>query len=62
MPDPVDPRLFAAELEDAVSEFNRLANLAAQQGLAVEAEVRTERTPDFGPDRVILSMRMAVGR
>lgn len=58
LPPPIDPRQLAAEIEAAVAEFNRLANLAAQLGLTVETEVRSEPTPEFRPPRAILAVRV----
>jgi hypothetical protein len=39
IPPPIDPRQLAAEIEASVSEFNRLAALAASMGVVVVAEV-----------------------
>jgi hypothetical protein len=42
IPPSIDPRLLATEIEASVAEFNRLVNLAAELGLAVEAELHDQ--------------------
>ena len=42
IPPPIDPRQLAAEIEASVSEFNRLAALAASMGVEVVAEVGSQ--------------------
>lgn len=39
IPPPIDPRQLAAEIDAAVSEFNRLAALAASMHIQVKAEL-----------------------
>lgn len=43
IPPPIDPRQLAAEIEASVSEFNRLAALAASMGVQVVAEIGEQR-------------------
>lgn len=58
VPPPIDPRMLAAEIEASVSEFNRLANLAAQVGVTVEAEVHRQSSPERAASRPILMVRV----
>ena len=51
IPPAIDPRLLAAEIEASVSEFNRLANLAAELGVRVEAELHRLDLVDHKGDR-----------
>jgi hypothetical protein len=57
IPPPIDPRLLAAELEAAVAEFNRLANLATSLHIAVVAELGSQAQPDL-PDRPVLRIQV----
>jgi len=57
IPLPIDPRLLAAEIEAAVSEFNRLAALASDHHIAVRAELRIEAHGDR-PDRPVLAVQV----
>ena len=43
IPPPIDPRILAAEIEATVSEFNRLAALAASVHIEVRAEIQAFR-------------------
>jgi hypothetical protein len=43
IPPPIDPRQLAAEIESSVSEFNRLAALAASMQIQVQAEIGEQR-------------------
>ncbi|HEY0648072.1 hypothetical protein [Phenylobacterium sp.] len=58
IPPAIDPRLLAAEICAAVSEFNRLANLADQLGLAVEVEVLHQQTPEHQHPRPVLMVQV----
>ena len=58
IPPPIDPRQLAAEIEAAVSEFNRLVNLATDLGLRVEAEVHSLPAPSPTADRPLLMVRV----
>ena len=58
IPPAIDPRLLAAEIGAAVSEFNRLANLANDLGLAVEVEIQHQPMPDRGPPRPVLMVQV----
>ena len=58
IPPAIDPRMLAAEISAAVSEFNRLANLADQLGLAVEVEVLHQQTPERQCPRPILMVQV----
>lgn len=51
------PGLLAAEIEAAVSEFNRLAALACDHHIAVLAELRSEAQVER-PDRPILAVQV----
>ena len=53
-----DPRLLAVEIESAVSEFNRLANLASEHGFAVEAEVQHQAIPGWDHRRPVLAVQV----
>jgi hypothetical protein len=57
VPPPIDPRLLAAEIEAAVSEFNRLAALATSMHVRVIAEVLAQATPG-GPERPVLAVQV----
>jgi hypothetical protein len=57
IPQPIDPRDLAAEIEATVSEFNRLSNLAASVHVSVIAEVHTQKSTD-GPDRAVLMVQV----
>jgi len=57
IPQPIDPRLLAAEIEAAVSEFNRLAALACEHHIAVVAELQTQAQVDR-PERPVLAVRV----
>jgi hypothetical protein len=43
IPQPIDPRQLAAEIESSVSEFNRLAALAVSMQIQVQAEIGEQR-------------------
>jgi hypothetical protein len=58
VPPAIDPRQLAAEIEAAVSEFNRLANLACELGVAVEAELHPQARPGHPPSRPVLAVRV----
>lgn len=58
IPPPIDPRQLAAEIEAAVAEFNRLANLAGELGLAVEAEIHAQPMPGQLAPRPLLMVRV----
>lgn len=60
VPPAIDPRLLAAEIGAAVAEFNRLANLASELGLAVEVEVRQQAMPDRAHARPVLAVQVIV--
>lgn len=55
---PIDPRQMAAEIEATVSEFNRLANLAGDLGLTVEAEIGHQPMVGWPAPRPILLVRV----
>ena len=57
IPPPIDPRLLAAEIEAAVSEFNRLAALATSMQIQVIAEVRGQASPSE-PLRPVLAVQV----
>lgn len=57
IPQPLDPRLLAAEIEASVAEFNRLVALACAHHIAVVAEVQTQAQGD-GPDRPVLAVQV----
>lgn len=57
IPQPIDPRLLAAEIEATVSEFNRLVALATDHQIAVIGELRTQRHGDR-PDRPVLAVQV----
>ena len=57
IPPPVDPRQLAAEIEASVSEFNRLAALAASLHIQVIAEVGVQPMPG-GPQRPVLRVQV----
>lgn len=61
IPQPLDPHLLAAEIEASVTEFNRLAALAAAHRIAVVAEVWTQAQDD-GPDRPVLAVQVIAPR
>jgi hypothetical protein len=58
IPPPIDPRQLAAEIEAAVAEFNRLANLACELGVTVEAEIHAQPTAAPVASRPILMVRV----
>ncbi|WP_374471705.1 hypothetical protein [Phenylobacterium sp.] len=58
IPPPIDPRQLAAEIGAAVSEFNRLANLAAELGLLVQAEIIPQPTPGGPGPRPVLAVQV----
>ena len=58
IPPPIDPRQLAAEIEACVSEFNRLANLACELGVTVEAEVHPQPVAAAAPPRPVLVVRV----
>lgn len=60
VPPAIDPRLLAAEMGSAVSEFNRLANLASELGLSVEVEVQRQAMPDRDHARPVLAVQVIV--
>jgi hypothetical protein len=55
---PIDPRQLAAEIEAATSEFNRLANLAGELGLQVEAVLIEQQMVGWSASRPILQVRV----
>lgn len=57
IPQLIDPRLLAAEIESAVVEFNRLAALATDHHITVLAELRIQALGDR-PDRPILAVQV----
>lgn len=57
IPQPIDPRLLAAEIEAAVAEFNRLAALATDHHIAVLAEIHVQALGSH-PDRPILAVQV----
>lgn len=57
IPPAIDPRALAEEIEATVLEFNRLANLASRVGVAVMAEVHSQRMID-GSDRSVLMVQV----
>jgi|GEM_PF-5085165 len=57
IPQPIDPRLLAAEIEASVAEFNRLVALATDHHIAVQAEVHLQAMP-ARPDRPILAVQV----
>lgn len=57
IPQPIDPRLLAAEIESAVAEFNRLAALAADHHVTVLAEVHIQALGER-PGRPILAVQV----
>jgi hypothetical protein len=57
IPPPIDPRQLAAEIEAAVSEFNRLAALAASLGVTVRVEVAEQRAGGE-PARPVLGVQV----
>lgn len=59
IPQPIDPRLLAAEIEATVSEFNRLVAFATEHQIAVIGELRTQRRGDR-PDRPVLAVQVVV--
>jgi hypothetical protein len=58
IPPAIDPRLLAAEIGAAVSEFNRLASLAADLGLLVQAEIIPQPTPGAPGPRPVLAVQV----
>lgn len=59
IPQPLDPRLLAAEIEASVAEFNRLVALACAHHIAVVAEVQTQaQAQGDGPDRPVLAVQV----
>lgn len=57
IPQPLDPRLLAAEIEASVAEFNRLVALACAHQIAVVAEIQTQAQGDT-PDRPVLAVQV----
>jgi hypothetical protein len=57
IPPPIDPRQLAAEIEASVSEFNRLAALAATMGVVVAAELWRQDTVE-GAARPVLRVQV----
>lgn len=53
----INTSLLVEEIEDAVSEFNRLVNLASSVGISVTAEVHTQQMVD-APTRPILMVQV----
>ena len=58
IPPPIDPRQLAAEIEAAVAEFNRLANLASELGLTVETELHPQQMSTPSGPRPVLMVRV----
>ena len=58
IPPAIDPRQLAAEIDAAVSEFNRLVHLAGSLGLQVEAELRHQEMPDQPRPRPVLAVQV----
>jgi hypothetical protein len=57
IPQPIDPRLLAAEIESAADEFNRLVALACAHHIVVLAELSRHPQVD-APDRPILAVQI----
>jgi hypothetical protein len=57
IPDPIDPRLLAAEIAASIQEFNRLAALATRNQVQVICKLRYEAGVD-APDRPILAVQV----
>jgi hypothetical protein len=58
LPPPIDPRELAAEIDAAVSDFNRLVHLAGSLGLQVEAELQQQAMPDQPGRRPVLAVQV----
>ncbi|MDZ4375338.1 MAG: hypothetical protein U1C74_28480 [Phenylobacterium sp.] len=57
IPQPIDPRLLAAEIEASVAEFNRLVALASAHHISVVAELQLQPRGE-GPDRPVLAVQV----
>lgn len=57
IPQPIDPRLLAAEIDATVAEFNRLAALASAHHIEVRAELRIQNHGDR-PERPVLAVQV----
>jgi hypothetical protein len=57
IPQPIDPRLLAAESDASVAEFNRLVALACAHQIVVVAELMVQAQGD-GPDRPVLAVQV----
>lgn len=55
IPQPIDPRRLAAEIDASVAEFKRLVALACTHHIGVAAELVVQAQGD-GPDRPVLAV------
>ena len=58
IPPAIDPRQLAAEIDAAVSEFNRLTALAIRMNVAVKAEVDVQLMTTGSPERPVLRVQV----
>lgn len=57
IPQPIDRRLLAAEIEATVSEFDRLVALATEHEIAMIGELQIQRHGDL-PHRPVLAVQV----
>ena len=57
IPQPIDPRRLAAEIDASVAEFKRLVALACAHHIGVVAELKVQVQGD-GPDRPVLAVQV----